>query len=136
VAAPSRVLVDRAIDTKNSQYSLLDSAKVQALMPVDGFINFSGIVYQDLGSVLGPIAEMASGLSGQLTPEQQQLIAEVTAESLAPALVSFYGEENSLRVVGTTEGGLLGGAFGRVLAAGEMLSLGQALVGGGGGLLP
>jgi hypothetical protein len=127
VAAPSRVLVDRAMQTRASQYTLLDAPQLSRLMPVDSQLHFSGLAYQDVGSLLGPLAETASKLNSQLTPEQQQMVAELSADALAPSLVGVYGETDSIRVVGTTEGGLLGGAFDRLLGAGQMLEMGRML---------
>jgi hypothetical protein len=120
-------VVDRAIQTRASQYTLLDAPGVTRLMPVDRHIHFSGLLYQDVGSVLAPLAGAASQADDRLSPEQQQMVAEMSADVLSPTLVGFYGEEDSVRLVGTTQGGLLGGAFDRLLGAGQLLEMGRRL---------
>jgi hypothetical protein len=127
VAASSRELVDRAIETRASQYSLLDAPDVTRLMPVDRQIHFSGLLYQDVGSVLAPLAGAVSQADDRLSPEEQQMVAEMSADLLSPTLVGFYGEEDSVRLVGTTQGGLLGGVFDRLLGAGQLLEMGRRL---------
>ena len=127
VAAPSRVLVDRALATRQSQYTFLDAPKLRDLMPVDGYLNFSGLAYQDLGSVVEPIAAAAAAVVGQLSEEDQQLVAELSSDVMRETLVSLYGEESAIRLVGTAQGGLFGGALDSLLGAGQMLELGRLL---------
>jgi len=127
LAAPSRALLDRGLQARESRYGLLDSAKVRALMPSDSFLNFSGLVYQDVGSELQPLLEGATQLAGQLSEEQQALISEISEEALSPTLLSVYGEPRAIRVVATMEGEILGGALSRLFGAGQLLGLGGIL---------
>ena len=127
IAAPSRALLDRAVQTRTSHFTFLSSETLQDLMPVDGFLNFSGLVYQDVGSLLSPIAGAVAGVGAQLSPEQRQLVQEVAAETLSPSLYSFYGEQFEIRVVATTQSALLGGALDRLIGAGQLLGLSSVL---------
>jgi hypothetical protein len=58
VAAPSRALVENAIKYRESGYSLLQSSKFKASLPEDRQANFSAMVYQNIGSVVAPVANM------------------------------------------------------------------------------
>ena len=59
VMAPSRALLDRALQVKESGATLVTSARFQELLPEDRQVNFSAVVFHDLGQVLGPLAEKA-----------------------------------------------------------------------------
>ena len=96
-------------------------------MPVDNFINFSGLAYQDFGPVLESLMGVASEFSGNLTAEQRGLLSELGAESVTASLYSLYGEDDSIRLVATSAGTLLGGAFGRALSLGQLAGLGGLL---------
>jgi FecR protein/Putative zinc-finger len=56
VAAPSRALVENAIRYRESGYTLLQSSKFRATLPEDKQANFSAMIYQNIGSVIAPIA--------------------------------------------------------------------------------
>jgi len=132
VAAPSRAMLDRALRTRASHFSLLDSQQLQDLMPVDEYLNFSGLVYQNVGSLVSPLLSKIAGVGAQLSPEQGQLVEELAAETLSPSLYSFYGEDDEIRVVATSEGALLGGALDRLLGAAQWMGLGDLFATGGG----
>jgi hypothetical protein len=93
IAASSRDLVLRSIDLRNSGYSLVKSEKFRALLPRDGHTNFSAMVYQSLGGLLGTLAAKLG------TPEQQKAVAGAGA----PSLVLAYGEPDRIELasVGT-----------------------------------
>lgn len=97
VAAPSRELVLRAIQTRETGASLPRSAKFMALLPHDGQANFSGLVYHDLGSVVGPAAKM---IEGALNPEQRKALAAAVPTS-GPTLVLAYGERDRIQLAST-----------------------------------
>lgn len=56
IAAPSRALVENAIKYRESGYTLLQSAKFKATLPEDKQANFSAMVYQNVGSIVAPVA--------------------------------------------------------------------------------
>ena len=58
IAAPSRALVENAINYKESGRTLLASSKFQASLPADKQANFSAMVYQNVSSLLQPAAKL------------------------------------------------------------------------------
>ncbi len=104
LAAPSRALLDRAIQNRESGYILSRSAKFTALLPRDSHTNFSGMVYHALGDLVAPLAKGMKGVQG-LTPEQQKAIEGVAAGA-TPSLILLYGENDRIELAGT--GGLFG----------------------------
>jgi hypothetical protein len=105
IAAPSRALVDRALQTKQSGNSILRSSKFLALAPRDHYANFSGVVYHDLGTALAPLAGLLGGAQGQ-----KSLAA---LGGMKPILVAVYAEPDSVTVA--TAGDLLAAGLGRML---------------------
>ncbi len=63
IIAPSRALVENAIKYKESGHTLLGSPKFKASLPEDKQVNFSVMVYQNAGSILGPM----KGISGAVS---------------------------------------------------------------------
>ncbi len=97
---PNRTLLDRAIRFRDSGYSITDSPRFTALLPADGRNNFSGLIYQDLSSVMSSVAEGIA--KGQLTEEQQTTLESMQAES-APTLGYAYGDEDSIVIAASSE---------------------------------
>lgn len=96
LAGPSRELVVRAMQGRQSSYTLARSAKFGALLPHDGHTNFSAAVYQSAGNILNPLAEGVKGAVA-LTPEQQKKLDAIAA-SAAPSLVLAYGGQDRIEV--------------------------------------
>jgi len=113
LAAPSRALLDRAVSNRESGYSLPRSAKFTALLPRDPHPNFSGMVYQALGDLVGPLAKGFKGMKG-LTPEQQKTL-EGAAAGVTPSLILIYGENDRIELAGT--GSMFGFNWERMLVA-------------------
>ncbi len=90
IAAPDMGTISRAIQTREAGYTLTHSSGFQALLPNDGYTNFSAIFYHNLGPVVGPLAAQLKS-SGALTQQQQQSIDALTANT-APGLIYAYGE--------------------------------------------
>ena len=76
--APSRALLTSAMQTRASGMTLSHSAAFRAQLPQDGHVNFSGLLYYNLGSTVGPLVDQLKS-SGLMTPEQQQSVAMLTA---------------------------------------------------------
>ena len=85
VAAPSKGLLDRAIEQRGNGYSLTRSATFTQLLPRDGDVNVSALVWQNLGPMLGPIAGRLSGLLADA--ELQELNS--FAQGAKPSLVTL-----------------------------------------------
>ncbi len=98
IAAPTRALVDSAIQSRTAGASLPRSAAFQALLPSDGHTDFSGLVYHNLGPLAGPASLL-------LTPQQREAMQGVAGE-LKPTLFVAYGESDRITVA--TKGSLLG----------------------------
>jgi hypothetical protein len=115
IAAPDIATISRAIQTRNAGYSLTHSSTFQALLPSDGYTNFSAIFYHNIGPVVGPVAEQLKA-SGALTPQQRQSIDALTANS-APGMIYAYGEPSRIVVASNT--GFMGFDLGTLLTMGH-----------------
>lgn len=123
--APSRVLLDQAIATREARASILSNPAFLAKLPSDGNTNFSAIFYQDLSRVLGPWAESLAN-QGQLSEEQSQMVSEILGSGAA-SLSWVYAESDSIRLSGSRQGGLLDLTSGAFLRGASLLGiLGEA----------
>lgn len=107
VAAPNRALLDRAIQYRATGYTLARSETFAALLPRDRQSNFSAIVYQNAGGLLGAAADTLGGV--QLTPDQRKSLEKLAAES-KPSLIYAYAGDDRIQVASS------GGVFGLSLA--------------------
>jgi len=115
IAAPDLGTISRAIQTRDAGYSLTHSSTFQALLPSDGYTNFSGIFYHNVGPIVGPLAERLKA-SGALTAQQRQSIDALTANS-APGMIYAYGEPSRITVASNT--GFMGFDLGTLLTMGH-----------------
>jgi hypothetical protein len=122
IAAPSRVLIDRAIEQRGNNYTLTRSSAFTALLPTDGNVNMSAFVWEHLGPSLGPLA---SRLSGVLPAEEQKALASVTAET-RPHLVTAYAEDQLIVISSHGEAGV-GALLDSIITAHPMVMLGSIL---------
>jgi len=90
ILAPSRALLLAALQTHANGTSLARSANFRALLPNDNQANFSGMLYQNLGPVLQPIA---SQLNAQQLAFFQQLAGDAK-----PSVMCAYGESDRIEV--------------------------------------
>ena len=93
VGAPSRALVIKAINVRNSGVTLAKSATFTSLLPKDQHTNVSGIVYQNLVSVAAP-------LMAQMNPNEAQSLQTITANA-KPSLLVAYGDAESVEIATT-----------------------------------
>jgi ferric-dicitrate binding protein FerR (iron transport regulator) len=70
IAAPSRALVENAIQYKDTGHMLLGSPKFKATLPEDKQVNFSAMVYQNAGSILAPVANAVGGVADAGAPKE------------------------------------------------------------------
>lgn len=115
VAGPDMGTVSRAIQTRESGYTLPHSSTFTALLPSDGYTNFSAIFYHNLGPVIGPLAAQVKA-SGALTAKQQQSIDALTSNT-APGLIYVYGQSDRIEVASNT--GFMGFDLGTLLTMGK-----------------
>ena len=118
LAAPSRTLLDRAIQYRTTGYTLVRSQAYQAMLPADRFANFSGMVYQNLATGIAPILETMGGSRGAAGTPLQSVIAELKA-----TLVTVYGEEDKITVA--SQGSLFGLSFANLIQMGLTDMLGR-----------
>ena len=102
--APSTGILTTSIQTRSSGMTLERSAAFRAQLPQDGHVNFSALLYYNLGAQLGPVADQLKS-SGLMTPAQQQSIAALTANR-DPGLIYAYGEPD--RIVVASRSGFFG----------------------------
>jgi len=131
VAGPDLGTISRAIQSREAGYTLTHSSTFQALLPTDGYTNFSAIFYHNLGPVVGPLAEKLKA-SGILTAQQRQSIDALTANP-APGMIYAYGEPSRITVASNT--GFMGFDLGTLLTMGHngpffpQIFLGNAVAG-------
>jgi hypothetical protein len=115
IAAPDMATISRAIQIRQAGFTLPRSSTFQALLPNDGYTNFSAIFYHNIGPVVGPIAQQLKN-SGSLTQQQRQSIDALSANS-APGLIYVYGESDRIVVASNT--GFMGFDLGTLLTMGH-----------------
>jgi len=108
LAGPSRALLERAIQDQESGFVLASSQTFRDLLPQDGHVNFSALVYQNVGPLLGPIAQQMQGAA--MTPDQKAQIAALQAQT-GPSLAYAYGEQDRI-IVATSGAGSLASQLG------------------------
>jgi len=115
IAAPDVATISRAIQSRQAGYTLSHSSTFQALLPSDGYTNFSAIFYHNIGPVVGPLVEQLKS-SGTLTAQQRQSIDALDANS-APGLIYAYGQPD--RIVVASNSGFMGFDLGTFLTMGH-----------------
>jgi hypothetical protein len=115
VAGPDISTISGAIQDRQSGYTLTHSPTFQALLPSDGYTNFSAIFYHNIGPVVGPLVEQIKAV-GKLTAQQQQSIAALQANT-APGLIYVYGEPERIVVASNT--GFMGFDLGSLMTMGQ-----------------
>jgi hypothetical protein len=115
IAAPDMGTISRAIQSREAGYTLTHSSTFQALLPTDGYTNFSAIFYHNIGPVVGPLAEKLRA-SGALNAQQRRSVDALTANS-APGIIYAYGEPSRIVVASNT--GFMGFDLGTLLTMGH-----------------
>jgi hypothetical protein len=87
-------------------------------MPQDGHTYFSGLMYYNFATTIGPMADQLKA-SGLLTPQLQSQVEKLTANR-APGLVYVYGEQDRIQV--GSRSGLLQLAL-QMLGSGDPMSM-------------
>jgi len=95
IMAPTRALVIAALNTHANGTTLARSASFRALLPKDGYNNFSGLFYQNLSPILQP-------LLSQLSPQQQTLVQQLAADS-KPTVICAYGGKDQIQLASTSK---------------------------------
>jgi hypothetical protein len=95
IAGPTRALVARALQVKAAGTSIARSAGFLSMEPRDGHVNFSAVVYQNLGTTLAPLAGLleAFGRGGR---SRQNPLPDLG--NLKPSLIAAYGEPDRITI--------------------------------------
>jgi hypothetical protein len=126
VAGPTRALVARALQVKAAGISIARSAKFLSMEPRDGHVNFSAVVYQNLGTTLAPLAGLLSALGGAGVPSGPgQQIPLQDLGNLKPSLIAAYGEPDRITVA--SNGNVLGKSMTDLLSGNLLGIAGSAL---------
>jgi hypothetical protein len=107
LAGSSRALLLSSIQSRKTGYTLTRSADFTSRLPRDRFTNCSALAYQNLGAMLGSVADLP-----MLTLAQRQAI-EALKQNSGPSLVCAYGEPEDIVVANT--GNLFGLGFDSLL---------------------
>jgi hypothetical protein len=122
IAAPSRVLIDRAIEQRANNYTLTRSSAFTALLPTDGHVNMSAFAWEHLGPSLGPLT---ARLAGVLPSEEMKALESATSET-RPHLVTAYAEDELIVFSSRGETGL-GSLLDSIITAHPLGTLGSIL---------
>jgi len=104
IAAPRRALLDQSINNREAGNTLVRSSRFRAALPQDGNTNFSAILYHDLASLMGPLAERMKNAAGE---QERQKLGSIDANA-PPTLAYVYAEGDRITIAANTEGGPFG----------------------------
>jgi ferric-dicitrate binding protein FerR (iron transport regulator) len=97
IAGPSRAIVSQALQARANRTSIARSTKFVSLMPRDHYADFSAVLYQNLGSTLGPLV----GMLGSLAPQPQGGGNPLEKlGNMQPTFVAAYGEQDRVTIAG------------------------------------
>jgi hypothetical protein len=115
IAGPDISTISQAIRDRQAGNTLSHSTVFRALLPSDGYTNFSAIFYHNIGPVVGPLVDQIKSV-GTLTAQQQQSITALQANT-APGLIYVYGEPE--RIVVASDTGFMGFDLGTLMTLGH-----------------
>jgi hypothetical protein len=127
VASASRALLEMSLQMRDSGLTLTQSPQFRSLLPHDGEVNFSAVVYHNLGPVLSPLAKLGGGAAASISPEVEELLGGLGSMTV-PSLTLAYGEPSRIAFVNSSEGGILTSSLSRFLSLHSLLNV-QQLVG-------
>ncbi|HWB84952.1 MAG TPA: FecR domain-containing protein [Bryobacteraceae bacterium] len=121
IAAPTRALLDQALQVKASGAALTRSGAFISMLPRDQHVNFSALLYQNLGTTLAPLTGLLGSFSSSGKHNDLQSLGD-----LKPTLITGYCEPDRITLSGTGSlPGLTSLLRGNLGAAGKQFSIGQ-----------
>ena len=98
LVGPNRANLRIAIGHRETGYTLANAERFQELLPADGMSSVSGLLFQDMGKILGSLGELGD-LSG-VSVEQKGLLVAVLS-GMEPTLFYLYGGEDQITLAST-----------------------------------
>src|SRR5262245_62294494 len=95
IVGPSSALVQRALQLRESGYTLVRSPKFTAGLPADGNANFSAVFYHNLAPIVQPLASQIASQAEKLPAGPQQAVKAMAAD-MPPTLAYAYAQNNSI----------------------------------------
>ncbi len=89
LAAPTRDLLAKALQTKLTGASITHAARFMAMEPRDRYANYSALVYENLGRTLAPLAGLLGGFMGAGGRESNNLPLDRLGD-IKPLLLAAY----------------------------------------------
>jgi hypothetical protein len=111
IAAPTRALVSRALQIKLAGTSIKHSGKFLELTPRDHHVNFSAVIYQNIGTSMAPLASLAGAFLSQRNGQSGMPLQGI--DNLKPTLFAVYGEPDRISMAAT--GDVLGSTLENLL---------------------
>jgi len=102
LAASSEALLTSSIQNRSTGSTLSRSAAFRAQLPQDGHLNFSALMYYNMGVQVGPVVDQ---LKAFMRPDQQKS-AGLLVQNREPGLIYAYGEPD--RIVVASRSGFFG----------------------------
>lgn len=104
ILAPTRTLLNQAIQNRATGYVLSHSEAFRSQLPAGGNLNFSGLVYHNVGGALKPFADQIGNMGGASDAQKQSMAA--LAANTGPGLIYLYGQRDRITVA--SSGGFFG----------------------------
>ncbi len=115
IAAPTRALVMHALQIRQTGTSIKHAGKFLELTPRDRHVNFSGVIYQNLGNSLAPLVALAGAFAPHPGGAQMPSL-----DNIKPTLFAIYGEPDRITMRAT--GDVLGSTL-QNLMSGDMRAM-------------
>ena len=113
IAGPTRALVSHALALKTAGTSIKNSRKFLELTPRDRHVNFSVVIYQNLGTSMAPLAMLAGAFMNQSGPRRSGNMLEGLT-NIKPTLYAVYGEPD--RITMTANGDVLASTLANLMS--------------------
>lgn len=95
IVAPTRSLVERAINLRDTGTTLLRAATFQATLPPDGQANFSAVFYQNLAPVVRPLVQRMGAGGANNSDEAREYRRRLERLSVLPPMLAYaYANED------------------------------------------
>ena len=125
VAGPTTALIDRTLQNRDMGIRLVDSPAFLDQLPQDSQVDFSGVFYQNLGPIIGPLSRTVGGAMN-LSDEDRQMLDALALDS-KPMVALLYGEEDRIILSSSSEGGLLSSSLDSLTGFGSLLGMQQSV---------